>query len=90
MPCQGGQPGAHSWENLAETTALCSETDSSSKTHDPMGVASQDVVLTWAQLSCLHQLKKGEGWFKKKKNLNSIYNIMTVVVNDYLLLSLKI
>lgn len=56
--CQYRQGASHPRKHVSEATTLCAEAGKGSSTHDAMWVTTQDVVLVWTQLGCLHQLSK--------------------------------
>lgn len=57
-PGQYSQVGFHARKALSEATALCGEASKGSGTHDAMWMTTQNVVLFWIQLGCLHQLSR--------------------------------
>lgn len=55
-PGQDGQVGPQAWEGFGEAAISSAEAAEGPHTHYPVGVRTQDVVLTGAQFCGLHQL----------------------------------
>lgn len=75
---QSGQDcecGSYSGEGFSECVAVSTETWESSHTHDTMGVATQNIVLTGTQLGSLHQLRGKERTGRKKSRCGMIQRV---------------